>query len=453
MNRWGYAGLVVLAGCAWSNSMYEARRTTRDAERAERDRRPGEASQLWGIAVTKAESAYARSPRGAHGAEALWLAGNAEAHNSNCGRAAPFLERSLFGGPNAPWTEQLLLELAHCQEAIQGPTAASIYAMLAARTRNPEVKRAAQLREGHVLVSQGHWAEGAAALAGDDTMPARIDRALALAHLGRTGEALADMEPLLAASDTLVRWVDYVDAFAATNSDDTDKLLVRLLAFTDVSDEQRSQWLLAGAQSALRIDPAAADRRLQALAARPRGRAVAEAGVVQLQRRMLDAASVPVLRALLDSLARGGPPPEGSLAAGQLVRMERQGALLVRGNDSTRAGAPAGDLRIFALAEYARDSLASARLAGWLFARVERDWPESPYGPKALLAQAAVEPDSASALLIRVRGHADNPYVLSAQGDRGAQARMTQLEDSLGRYMRTLRLEPATAARAVQEQE
>ena len=453
MNRWGCAGLMMLAGCAWSNSMYQARRTTRDAARAERDHRPGEASQLWGIAVTKAESAYARSPRGAWGAEALWLAGNAEAHNNNCGRAAPFLERSLFGGPNEPWTEQLLLELARCQEAIQGPTAASIYAMLVARTRDPAVRRAAQLREGHVLVGQEHWAEGAAALAGDDTMPARIDRALALAHLGRTSEALADLDPFLAASDTSVRWVNYIDAFAVVNSGDTDKLLARLLAFTNVTEDQRSEWLLAGAQSAFRVDPAAADRRLRALVARPRGHAVTEAKVMQLERRVLDAASIPALRLLLDSLQRLGPPPEGSLAAGELARMEGQGALLVRGNDSTAAGAPAGDLRIFALAEYARDSLVNARIAGWLFARVERDWPGSPYGPKALLAQAAVEPDSAPLLLARARLHADNPYVLSALGDPGAQARMTQLEDSLGRYLRSLRLEPSRPARAVQEQE
>jgi hypothetical protein len=455
VKRLALTGLALIAGCAWSNSnsMYQARHLTRDALRAERDKRPGEASQLWGVVVFKAESAYARSPRGARGAEALWLAGNAEAHNNNCGRAASYLERSLFSGPSAPWTEQLLLTLGRCQEANQGPTAASIYGMLLAQATDPGVRRQARLRQGHVLVLQQHWAEGAAALEGDDTLPARLDRAMALAQLGRTDEALAALAPLLAAADTSIRWINYVDIFAARNSAATDQLLSRLFAFPNVTDEQRSAWLLAAVQLAVGFDPGAADRRLNQLASRPRGRAVTEGQMIRMQRRIVGATSIPALRGVLDSLRQGGELPEGSLEATRVAALQRSGQRLVSSNDSTRAGAPAGDLAMFALAEFARDTFASPRLAAWLLARLERDWPQSPYLPKALLARAALEPDSAATLRERVERYAANPYVAAARGDRGGQARVAQLEDSLGRYIRTLRTNSSAAARSAQERE
>ncbi|MGH7592311.1 MAG: tetratricopeptide repeat protein, partial [Gemmatimonadales bacterium] len=271
MNRLGFAGLAVLAGCTWSNSLYQARHLTGDALRAEREQRPGEAQQLWGQVVLKADSAYARSPHGARGAEALWLAGNAEARGNNCAQAVPYLERSLFSGPRAPWTQQLLLVLGRCDETIGGPTAASVYDMLLSHTTDAVVRRQARLRRGHVLVLQGQWSQGAAALAGDDTLPARLDRAMALAELGRVDQALTDLGPSLAAADTSVRWINYVEVFATHDSRGADQLLARLLAFPGVTDEQRSAWLLAAAQAATRFDPAAADRRLNQLAARPRG--------------------------------------------------------------------------------------------------------------------------------------------------------------------------------------
>lgn len=453
MKRFALTGLAMLAGCAWSNSLYQARHLTQEATRSERERRPGEAQQLWGQVVVKAESAYARAPRGARGAEALWLAGNAEAHSDNCGRAVPYLERSLFSGPNAPWSQQLLLELGRCDEAIGGPTAASVYAMLMTPGTDATVRRHARLRQGHVLVLQGHWAEGAAVLAGDDTVPARLDRATALAQLGRTDQALADLAPLLAAADTSIKWVGYVEAFAAHNSAGADQLLARLLSFANVSDEQRSAWLLAGAQAAMDFDPGAADRRLRQLATRPRGRSVSEGQMVEAQGQLARAASIPRLRAALDSLERAGELPEGSAATIRVADMERAARWLVGTNDSTRAGAPTGDLTVFALAEFARDSFAAPHLAGWLFARLERDWPHSDYLPKALLARAMLEPDSTASLLERARRYVANPYVAAANGDRGGQVRVAQLEDSLGKFIRAMWVALPQAPRVVRERE
>ncbi|MGH7592434.1 MAG: hypothetical protein ACRELE_01070, partial [Gemmatimonadales bacterium] len=120
---------------------------------------------------------------------------------------------------------------------------------------------------------------------------------------------------------------------------------------------------------------------------------------------------------------------------------------------STSAGAPAGDLTVFALAEFARDSFADQRLASSLFARLERDWAQSEYLPKALLARASLDADSATALLERAQRDTGNPYVAAANGDRGGQARVAQLEDSLGRYIRGFWAHPPATAAAAQEPE
>ena len=58
-------------------------------------------------------------------------------------------------------------------------------------------------------------------------------------------------------------------------------------------------------------------------------------------------------------------------------------------HDSLVAGAPQGDMLTFVHAELARDSLRAPDLASYFLARLEREWPASPYMVKALLARIA----------------------------------------------------------------
>ena len=90
MRRAGAAALLLLlAGCSWSNSMYMARRYSRDALRTEREGRPFEAQTLWGQVIGKADSAWARSKQRNH--EALALLGIARARTNDCTGAIPSL--------------------------------------------------------------------------------------------------------------------------------------------------------------------------------------------------------------------------------------------------------------------------------------------------------------------------------------------------------------------------
>ncbi len=440
------AALLLLAGCAWSNSLYRARTLAADATRAEREHRPGEAQTLWGQVAVKAESAYARSPRGAHGAEALWLAGHAAARTNDCPHAVRALQGALFSSATAPWHAQLLLDLGQCEEATGAPTAAAVYAMLAA-TGDAGQRRVAGIREGHVLLSQGSWTAALAALPSDDTLPVRLDRAAALAELGRDQDALAELTPVLASGDTTIRWSRYLEPFARSNTAATDSLLERLMRMPPPSAETQSGWWLSAARGAMDFDRTATESRLAILVRRPGGPSVTEGRMLQLQLRLSGAATTAELRRVLDATTRQ-PMPEGSFAAIHVTDLQRFARQLLGHSDSLRAGAPQGDLVAFALAEFARDSLEAPLLGASLFARIERDWPASPYVAKALLARAALLPDSSDALLARLHQRADNPFVRAANGSVAAQVRVAQLEDSLGRFIHHLWINTPVARRA-----
>jgi tetratricopeptide (TPR) repeat protein len=452
VKRLAVACVTLLGGCAWSNSLYQARHAAGDAARAEREARPGEAQAAWTSVVLHADSAYARSPRGKRGAEALWLAGHASVRLNDCARAVPSLEAALFAFGNAPWRSQLLLELGQCEEATGSASAASVYAMLIGSTGDPAIRRQARIRQGHVLTLESRWTDALAVLDNADTVPARLDRAMALAQLGQADRALADLEPSLAASDTTIHWLNYIEAFAPHGTQATDSLLARLLAFRNAREAQRAEWLFAGARAALLADPPAADRRLRQLVTRAPGRWVNEGAMLQAELRITRASSPAPLREVIDSLRRAPEMSEG-VAPVRLNRL-RQGAQQVLGpNDSTRAGAVGGDLVMFALAEYARDSLGAPRLAAWCFGRLERDWPGSPYVPKALLARSVLEPDSSAELIARARQHAGSPYLTAAAGDVAGAMRRSRLEDSLGKFISAFWIHRPPPTRAIPDRE
>ncbi len=108
---------------------------------------------------------------------------------------------------------------------------------------------------------------------------------------------------------------------------------------------------------------------------------------------------------------------------------------LLSRNDAVVPGAAGGDLAMFGLAALAYDSLGSPRLGAWFLARVEREWPRSPYVAKSLMAREPLEPDSVDNLLVRLHRLGDNPYVAAANGDLVGRVRVTQLEDSLGGFV------------------
>jgi hypothetical protein len=436
VRRLAVLAVASLAACAWSNSLYQARTLAHAAEQAERDHQPGLARNLWGQVSDKAQMAYTRSPGGARGAEALWLEGHAAVRAGDCRSAVPALHAAFSASVHARWEQQLLLELGECEETLGEPTAVSIYQTLLTITNDPAIRREARMHQGHVLVAEGDWERGVTALEGEDSFPARRDRAMALAQLGRTDQALIALGPDLAASDTAVRWLSYIDIFAVRNSAATDRLLDRIVAFPTWSAPRRAAFTMEAAQAAMVYDPDAAARRLQRLVP-PGGAAPTQVLLLQQQLRLSRPGTPSELRGPADSIVVGdlsdAPPALRRLA--DLLGFAR---LLIAKNDSIVPGAPRGDLTIFALGEIARDSLAAPRLSAWYFARVEREWPQSPYVGKALFARIPLEPDSSEVLLARLRRLSSNPYVVAANGDAAGAVQLPRLEDSLSTFVAKL---------------
>jgi len=422
---------LLLTACGWSNALYNARRLSTSAAKAERQDRSFDAGSLWGQVAVKAESAYVRDPEGGHAAEALWLRGRALAHLGDCATALPVLEHARVAGTGADWIDGLRLELARCRT--QGGDLDGAVAMLEPLlgSENPELRAEAMQVAGRALVRSAHWDEALQMLAGDPDPAARWDRAIALAHLGRADSAIAEVAPRIALADSSANWDELVRAVAAASPGAIDGLLTRLAGMRNANDTIIARWNLAAAQGLLAADHGAADRYLEAVIETPKVPSASQARMLLTERRIATIGDSGSLRSVLDSL--------GTLNRGDAVAMTFANDLArwgraIQGDIRTHPpGAETGDLAMLFDAAVARDTLKTGRLASWLLRRLERGWPDSPYLAKALLARIALEPDSAEAIRLRLAAINDSPYLAFLQGRQGA--RFTALEDSLRFYL------------------
>lgn len=436
------AVLVLLGACSWSNSLYQARRLSAAAAKAEREERGFDAGSLWGQVAVKADTAYARNPEGDRGAEALWLRGRALAHLGDCGGAQPVLERAMVVAGTAEWSADLRVELARCRSlAGDHQGALDLLEPILAVEEGPLGRDARQLA-GRALVRAGRWDEALTMLADDDTRDGRWERTIALAELGRAEAALALAEPRILAADSSADWDRLVRITATRSPEAVDDLIDRLGAMRNVDDADRGRWLLAAAEASIGRDEATANRRLEALLTLTDAPATSQARMLLVDRRftaIVDSASLVATLDRLGDVVRGDPA--ATFHAERLARWAR-----AIGSDLTahQPGDAEGDLAMFFQATVARDTLHAPQLAAWLFRRLERDWPASPYLPKALLARLPLEPDSAEAIRGRLARHGDSPYLAFVEGRESA--RFAALEDSLGFYMDGRLAEIATGA-------
>ncbi len=266
-------------------------------------------------------------------------------------------------------------------------------------------------------------------------VPAAGDRAVILAGVGRTGEALALVDTVLAGPRPAdAPWDSLVAAVGRADPPAAGALTDRLAVLDSLPADLRARLLLADAERWREVDSARTRLRWEQAAVVAPDRSVqASARMSLAARRLAEATGLDELRPLMDTLEAitqfGGP---ASLAASR-----RRGALqrLLARVDSARpdtAGSPEGDLVLFSAAESLRDSVGAIRAAAGLLALLVDRHPASPFAPKALLARAALEPERAESLLaeLRVR-YPGSPYLLALQGLPADS--FLVLEDSLRR--------------------
>jgi tetratricopeptide (TPR) repeat protein len=430
---------ALVSGCAYYNAMYNARRLTDQAEKAEQEGRNFDASTLWGQVTVKAETVIARHPDSKYAPEAYALMGRAHARLGNCTRARPALESALASALDSAMALDAEVWLARCYAALdQHQDAIARYEQIIARG-GADHQRTARAGLVRSLRASGR-ADDAVRIVTEHPDISAVDRLSALAAAGRAPEVLRLADSLVAARDSTVPWDSVITWLAARDRPAASLLVDRADSAPGATPAVRANRILADA-ARFADDPDRARRRLERIRDQkeaPEAAAAARLELIRLDMRA--AASREELEPVLQALGReAAESPLGS----QAEMMQRAIELVTSAVDSSPAGAPEGDMRTFLAAEAARDRLLAPRLAESLFRRVAAGWPGSPYAPKALLAAAQVAGDTVLLTEVGMR-YPSSPYVL-AIGDT-AMASLRALEDSLGAFADSLRVRPATPA-------
>jgi hypothetical protein len=205
----------------------------------------------------------------------------------------------------------------------------------------------------------------------------------------------------------------------------------RLAEHSWATDTVKHRWDLATAQVMMSHDSAVATMMLERILEGPRTPSAMPARMIladQLIAHAEDDTTFFAALARIEEFGRADPAMlftvQGLTSWGERMRADL---------DTIPTGAPEGDLMLLYHATVARDTLKAPRLASWLLQRLERDWPESPYVPKALLTRMVLEPDSLEALRRRLVMHTDSPYLAFVNGRD--DPRFAELEWNLDFYL------------------
>jgi len=425
-------GASLLGGCVYYNGMYNANRLANSARTAEREGRTFEANDLWGQVATKAESVVVRHPKSKYAEEAAILRGLALARLGQCEQALGPLGRIAGATVGTDLTEDAWLATGRCQVFMGNIAAGDAAFAQVIDSRNSWRRREARFHRAQTLRHEGRYQEALSALEGVPEPRAVPERLLSLAGDGRVPEAMALADSLVAGGDTTQPWDSLLVSLGRQDPSNGSSLVDRVRRLPNRSAETQARWLLEDGVRLMASDTTHARSRFrEAVQVGGPGEA---AGRASLQLVRLDLRGVrhpQALSPLIQSLRGSGERHQSVLA--ELTQLSNTAAGILTATASVTPGSPQGDLRLFLAGEAARDSLQAPRLAEGLFQRILREWPESPYTPKAVLAAQQVNPewaDSARAVLeLRYFG---SPYLAMIRGEEGSAYR--QLEDSLGAF-------------------
>jgi len=424
------AGL--LGGCVYYNGMYNANRLANSARKAEREGRTFAATSLWGQVATKAESVMVRHPKSKYAEEAAILRGLALARLGQCEQALAPLGRVAAAPVGTDLSEDAWLATGRCQVSMGNVAAADAAFAQVIESKNAWRQREARFQRSRTLRHAQRYQEALSTLEGVPEPRALPERLLSLAGDGRVPEAMALADSLVAVGDTTQPWDSLLVSLGQQDPSSGSNLVDRVRRLPNRPAETQARWLLEDGLRLVGSDTVRARHRFQEAVEIGGSGAAAGRASLQLVWLALRGVSRPqALSPLIQSLRTDAQ--RFTVVSAEMTQLGNTAAGVLSATASMTPGAPQGDLRLFLAAETARDSLLAPRLAEEIFQRIVREWPESPYAPKAVLAAQQVNPewaDSARALL-EVRYFA-SPYLAMIRGDQDSTYR--QLEDSLGAF-------------------
>jgi hypothetical protein len=404
--------LLVLstAGCAYFNGVYNARQAEKRGDSMLRRGREAEASTHFAMVAEKAETVLVRHGDSKWADEARFLAGRGWARAGQCSRAVPHLEYAIANDPlDGERREEVNLALGICRVETARYTEAESLLTIVMESRDRW--RASQ---GAIWAARSALRRGAT----DD----------ALGYLAETGASVAEWEliaafvaqsDLVRAESLLTRRAEEGDyrpdlltilpkLWAAGRHDGVGSIVGRY-AESRLPSGQRARLHLvygdllrqAGADSAATMHFETTQRLV-------RDSLPGRQAAVRLT--ALAIRSLATLTDVENAIARTSDFAEQVPLQVKLQQNLLFLHILLERTDYTGAS-------LFLAGEIARDSLSAVALAHDIFMRVPGTYGNSPVAPKALLAAAALQPDSAESYLGRLREqYASSLYTLSLDG-------------------------------------
>ncbi|MFN2397644.1 MAG: hypothetical protein ABR543_03210 [Gemmatimonadaceae bacterium] len=390
------ASVLVLTGCAYYNGLYNSRAAEKKADKLARSGRIGEAESYYTVAAVKAETVLVRYKKSRWADDALYLAGRGWALSGQCDRATPRLDSYLgLSGQPADRLNRATLALGICHvKQHQYIRARSILApLLSAKERG--VSHDAALWAARASIAMGENDSALVFLRRIGASAAEWE--LANAYLERAQYAPAESLLVLRgrAGDFRPEVIATLSALWTAGRRDGVESIVSAYDSSRLSTVQRARlhfvlgdlWMNAGGDSLARVHLSATQRLVRdSLMGRE---AAARIGLLSLGK----------LTTLVDVESAIRSARETADGTSLLQRMSDNLLLIKILEDRTDFTGSS----LFLAAEVARDSLRAYALAHNYLVRSVASAPRSPVAAKALLAAAALEPDSAESYFSRLR--------------------------------------------------
>jgi tetratricopeptide (TPR) repeat protein len=403
------APLLLLASCAYFNGIYNAHEQARHAEKHLRAGREAEAAAAYMAAAVKAETVLARYPKSRWSTEALYVAGVGEAMSEQCPQAINRLEQFLSRNSSDEKRERASVALASCYVR-QGKYSRALDLLEPAlASKKKEVRERATLWAARSAMAMGdnvransllstvdlgatQWELAAASMQGGDYARAESLYALRGAHADFREELLTAMRELWA-EGRRDQVLGIVARYEPTRLRSSHKARIYLTAaelLTHANQDSAARALLLKTRR-LSTD-SLLDREASA------------------RLTMLSLASMGSLLDVKNTIAASRENARNNPLQRRLEENVLLVSLLERSRDPSGAA-------LFLAGEVARDSLRARALAAALFLRAADPSHGAVIAPKALLAAAAMEPDSAEAYHAQLRTRfPSSPYVMMLNG-------------------------------------
>ncbi len=418
--------LLACSGCAYFNGIYNARQAEKRGDKAARTGHGSEAQGYYGTAALKAETVLVRYGKGRWRSDALYLAGRGWALAGDCAKGVSRLESYLtLDAQPRDRRDRAALALGGCltQQGHYSSARQVLVPLLGARDHR--VASEAALWAARSAIALGETDTALAYLRRADASAAEWE--LAAAYLSQ--QRYAPAESLLArrarSGDDAGNPAELFGEFWRAGRSNSVERLMGLYDASRLSALSRARlhvlvgdlWVGEHADSLARGHYALAQRLA-------RDSTIGRDAGARLTLTSLGALEslVDVENAIRANRERNSLTPAQQHLEDELLLVK----MLEDRTDFTGAA-------LFLAGEVARDSLRAYALAHTLFKRVASSYPRGIIAPKALLAAAAVRPESAETYQRRlIEVFPTSPYAaLLTRGDSASLERYAQADNLL----------------------